>query len=345
MTTTSQPVQQTSPGREFLGIDEMAASSLTVLNEKDITQYPKVIKWAIQKYIEACLSKEGQFRKFFEHFATYTVDYIVNENLSKDTSRREEQLSERFKRHIQVSRFFDDMAERPPQIFIQDGGYSYHPSSLGSFSEGKNLQDDLGSHYVRATEDVTVPITITCAALDEQIVSDLAAFLSAIFGSLGMPWTCNYLLKPAPNDKGIYWEVKIPLKHEVSAKSHSPLHGDPRSQIWSLTFSMDVWFENSTFIYYRNDPRYQATTLSSSLVFPSKIKVGTTVPISFIMEPAMSDVVSSNRNIALIYKSGTRYLCKARKLGTFTLQVMKTTAESSSSMDVVLEQEVEVVVR
>ncbi len=343
MTTTSQPPEQTRPGRDFLRVDDMARDALVALNEKDITQYPAVTKWAVQKYIEECMAPEGVFKKFFNYFATYAVDNVVNETLSSNPVKRDKQLRSSFKQYIQVARFADEVRERPPQIFIQDSGYDYTPSSLGGFSEGFATGDDLGSQNVRITDDVMIPIEITCAALKEQTCGDLAAFLSAIFGQLGQKFTVNYLLKPAPNDKGIYWEVRLPLTHRMSAKSNTALHGDVKDQIWTVTCSLETWFENSAYIYYRNDPRYQPTQRESALFFPDTIKVGTIIPIEFNYEPALSDVVSSDSRIAIIYKTNTHYVVKAKKLGKFTIQVMEHKGPDGAT--VLLEHDVEVVVR
>ena len=343
MTTTSQPPEQTRPGREFLRIDDLARDALVALNQKDITQYPAITKWAIQRFIEECMSVGGQFKEFFKNFATYSVDYVTNETLSRDPEKRDEQLRTSFKRYIQVARMADNVWENFPQIFIQDGGYNYVPSSLGGFSEGFATGDDLGSQNVRVTDDIMIPIEITCAALKQQTCEDLAAFMSAIFGQLGQKFTVNYLLKPAPNDQRIYWEVRLPLPHRMSVKTNTPLHTDPKDQVWTVTCSLECWFENSAYVYYRNDPRFQLTEQSGSLSFPDRIKVGTTVPVSFHYEPAISDVVSSDRRIAIVYKTNTHYIVKAKKLGNFTLQVMQFKAPEGPT--VLLEQDVEVVVR
>jgi hypothetical protein len=220
------------------------------------------------------------------------------------------------------------------------------PSSLGGFSEGFATGDDLGSQNVRITDDVMIPIEITCATMSQQTCEDLAAFMSAIFGALGQKFTVNYLLKPAPNDEKIYWEVRLPLPHQMSVKTNTPLHGDVKDQIWTVTCSLETWFENSAYVYYRNDPRYQFTQQSSRLFFPSQINVGTVVPVEFHYEHAISDVMSSDRRIAIVYKRtqhGTRYFVKAKRLGNFTLQVMQHKAPDGPT--VLLEQDVEVVVR
>lgn len=289
------------------------------------------------------MSPEGQFKKFFNHFATYAVDYVVNETLSRDPAKRDTQLRNSFKRYVQVARFADNVWENFPQIFIQDGGYDYTPSSLGGFSEGFATGDDLGSQNVRVTDEVMIPIEIICAALKQQTCEDLAAFMSAIFGQLGQKFTVNYLLKPAPNDQKIYWEVRLPLPHRMSVKTHTPLHTDAKDQIWTVTCSLETWFENSAYVYYRNDPRFQFTQRDSSIFFPNRIKVGTTVPLKFQYEPAISDVVSSDHRIAIVYKTNTHYIVKAKKLGNFTLQVMQ--HKGPGGADVLLEQNVEVVVR
>lgn len=343
MTTTTQPPEQTRPGREFLRVDDMARDALVALNQKDMTQYPAITKWAIQKYIEECMGQGGMFRKFFNDFATYSVDYVVNEPLSNNPEKREEQLRNSFKRRIQVARYADEVWERPPQIFIQDNGYDYVPSSLGGFSEGFATNDGLGSQNVRVTDDLMIPIEITCAAMKQQVIEDLCAFMSAIFGSLGQKFTVNYLLKPAPNDEMVYWEVRLPLPHRMSAKTNTPLGGDVKDKIWTATCTLETWFENSAYIYYRNDPRFSFSNRESALLFPSKIKVGTTIPVQFQLEPAISDVVSSDRRIAIVYKTKTHYVCKAKRLGKFTIQVMEHIAPDGPT--VLLEHEVEVVVR
>lgn len=271
---------------------------------------------------------------------------MVNENLSNNAVKRDDQLQERFRRHIQVARFFDDMRERPPQMFIQDNGYDYVTTSLGGLSSGVSIGDDLGSQRVSVTNEITIPIDITIATLDEQITQDLAAFLSAAFGELAQPFTTKWLLKPAPNDKRIYWEVRIPLQHRMSAKSHTPLKDDSRMQIWSQTCSMDIVFENSAYVYYRNDPRYQLTNKSSAMFIPDKVRVGTVIPIEFQMEPSISDVKSSDHRVAIIYRdsqNATRYHFKAKKLGRVTVQVMAHRPPEGPT--VLLEKEVQVVVR
>lgn len=70
------------------------------------------------------------------------------------------------------------------------------------------------------------------------------------------------------------------------------------------------------------------------------------MPVEFQYEPAISDVVSSDRRIAIVYKrtqQATRYFVKAKRLGNFTLQVMQHKGPEGSN--VLLEQDVEVVVR
>ncbi len=322
-------IQENFP--HLIKFDDLDASAIEGLYHGDITQYLKITKITLQKYLEQCLKPDGQFRKFFDRFATFTVGYVVNEALAAD----------RAERHIQVARYFASMREFPPQIFIQDTGYDYSPASLGSLTEGVNARTRDGQQIVRVMDVIPIGIEVACAATDEQQIEDLAAFLSAAFGQY-QRFTCNYILHPPPNDRGIYWEVRIPLTHSISAKSHSALHDDPRDQLWQVSCSMTVEFENSTYIKYRADPRYVQDEMKSAQVeIPSKIRFGQQAMFRVTQMPYPVRVYSDDSNIAVIYNMKTHFVAQPKRLGKFKILVAKGGAKKK--VDIVATKEVEVV--
>jgi hypothetical protein len=183
----------------FIEVDDLDRSAIQGLYSTDITQYLKITKLTIQKYLENCIHENGQFRKFFNHFASFTTEFVVNESLERDSSQR----------HLQIARYYSSMREAPPQIFIQDSGYEYAPSSMGGLTSGINSMDKNRTQIVRVMDVVPIPIEIVCAATDEQQIEDLAAFVTAAFGQF-QRFTCGYILHPPISNKGIYWEVRIP---------------------------------------------------------------------------------------------------------------------------------------
>ena len=323
-------VQELFP--HLIAIDELDISATGGLYAHDITQYPKIAKLTIQKFLEGCMRPNGQLRPFFDRFATFTVDYHVNEKLDPD---------DRGKRHLQIARYFARSAEYPPQIFIQDSGYEYTPASLGGLTYGKNTRTKNGMQMVRVMDVIPLPIQITCAAVDEQQVEDLTAFLTAAFGQY-QKFLCNHVLSPQKNRKGLYYEVRIPLTHSVGSKSHSALHGDPRDQMWQQTFSMTVEFENSSFIKYPADPRYVPAEVTAPVIEVSdKIRIYTDVLFRVAKMPYPIRVYSNDSRIAVISPMQTHYVISPKRLGTFKIMVAKGAPEAPNS--ILTEKQIEVV--
>ena len=322
-------IQELHP--HLIAIDEMDRSAVGGLYAHDITQYPKIAKLTLQKFLEGCMKPNGQLRKFFDRFATFTIGYHVNEELKEGTHER----------HLQISRYFDRTAEYPPQIFIQDDGYNYVPASLGGFTAGFNSRDRDGNQIIRVMDVVEIPIKFTCAAIREQQAEDLAAFMSAAFGQY-QRWLCNYVLKPQPNKHGLYYEVRIPLTHTISPKTHSALHNDPREQMWQVTCSMTIEFENSTYIKYVADPRYVPDKMSGPTIeAPERVRIYTDVLFKISKMPYPIRVYSSDSKVALISNMQTHFVISPKRLGTFKIMVAKGPTAAPDS--VLTEKEVEVI--
>lgn len=297
--------QQTRPSPTFIGVDEFDESTLSGLYSKNPTQYLRITKFSIQRFFEECLKEDGQFRSFFDKIATYTIGLNINEALSDDLDRR----------HLQIARYFSNVRERPPQIFIQDNGYEYTPSGLGGFASGWNMRDAKGNQVVRVLDVVPIPIEIVCAALSEHEIEDLAAFMSAALGEF-QEFTINYIIKPISNDRGLYWEVRLPLRHSISAKSHSPVHGDPQMQIWQFSCAIEVEFENSTYLQYQAAPLAAAKRGSLALSIPPQVKLGMDTPISLQRHPKRISVYSNKPRVAVVRQIGTGYILRPKRLGT-----------------------------
>jgi hypothetical protein len=326
----------------FIQVDDLDKSAIAGLYHSDISQYLKITKLTIQKYLEACIHEKGMFKKFFERFASFTSEFAVNEAFDRDDD----------KRHLQIARYFSGMREFPPQIFIQDGGYEYKPASLGSMTSGINARDRNHTQIVRVMDVVPIPIEIVCAATDEQQIEDLEAFVSAAFGQF-QRFTCNYLLKPPPDRRGVYWEVRIPLSHSMSAKSHSSLHGDPKIQLWQASCSMTVDFENSTYIQYEAYPKYIPERGGIQLNAPDKVPFNKKTRFTIAQMPYPVRVYSDNSKIALIYVDKTSWVIWPKRLGTFRILVAKGATEVPADPSrtrrtggtIVAEKEVTVVAR
>ncbi len=322
-------IQEKHP--HLIKVDELEESAIRGLYAKDRTQYQKITKLAIQKYMEACLRPDGQFYPYMSKRCSFMVDYHINESLHRDTADR----------HLQIARYFSGMSEAPPQIFIQSGGYTYTPASLGGLTAGFNTRDKLGTQVTRIMDVVPIPVEIVCASLDEQQVEDLEAFTAAAFGS-DQVYTCRYLLRPPWDRSGVYWEVRIPMQHALGTKTHATFRGDPRDQLWQSTLSMTVEFENSSFVKYRADPRYiEDRHFDMQVGAPDKVLYGKSAMFSITDMPYPIRVYSDDSRIAVIRTMRTQFVITPKRLGTFKVIVAKGDAEAPST--IIGEKVVEVV--
>ena len=299
------------PSPQFIRMSPLDQSTLAALATKDPTQFLRAAKLILRQYLQECVAATGQFRKFFDKIATYTIGYHVNEELDDDMN----------KRHLQIADFYTQVSERPPQIFIQDGGYEYKPSSLGSLSAGWNMNTRDGHQSARVLDVVPIPIEITCVAQDVQEVEDLAAFLSAAFGQL-CRFTNNYIIRP-DTTSGAYWELRIPLVHTISPKSHSALHEHPELQFWQITCNATFVYENSVFLQYRSQPRYLSQRGDLTLTVPTSLVLGQEHAISLVNRPKPAAVYSDDSRIAVVQQRGFEWIIYPRCVGTFNLMVTR----------------------
>ncbi len=329
---------QPRPAPHFITADTISQSAIEGLVTKDISQILKVTKFTLQKYLEACIHPEGQFRKFFQQFATFTGGFTINENLDKDV----------VKRHLQIASFFRATREQPPQIFIQDAGYRYVPSGIGGFSAGFNTRTKLGDHVIRISHVVEVPIEFSIVATDEQMCQDLEAFLTAAFSLEFMRFTCGGVLRPPKRqvvkNASAYWEVRIPLDHQMGTKSHTPLHDDSQDRFWDATCSMTVDFENSSYIHYNAAPKFDQKQGALKILVPDRISIRRRHRIPLIDLAFPFRIYSDDSRIAVIEQTQTQFVIRPKKVGKFNIIVARPGGREIG-VQVVGSQQVEVIPR
>lgn len=320
--------------KSFIKADELDDSYLQALYTKNTGQYVGITKWAIQKFLEACLKEGGQFRKFFNVFVPFTKDFIVNKNLGGEEKR---------KRPLQIARFYSQMTERPPQIFIQDNGYEYTPSGLGGLAGGWNSHDKYGTQKLHFFDSVPIPIDISFASTSEDDADQMMGFFSSAFGSF-QKLLLNYYLAPDRAIKGAYWTVLLPLKHQVGTKSRQSLHGDPEDNLWIVTVSIECIFENSTYMKYRSDPKADLYPGRFQVFIPEKVTLSNATPLSLHDIPYPIEVYSDNYKVAIIQEEATQYIIYPKRLGKFNVVVIRP-GGTEREREILFRQEVTVVLR
>ena len=326
------PTERPSP--QFINMAPLDRSALTGLMRSDVTQYLRITKLALKQYMEECLKPNGQFRTFFDKVATYTIGYHINQNLDQDPNAR----------HLQIAAFYENMRERPPQIFIQDNGYRYVPSSLGGLCAGWNMRTREGHQMVQVMDVIQIPITITCVATSQQEVEHLISFIEVAFGQL-CRFTVGYVLRQHPDTEGSCWEVRIPLVHSIGTKAHTPIHGDPRLQFWSVACDMEVDFENSLMLQYKSQPTVQLKKGTISLQVPNTVRLGQQQRITLLNYPRPLQVYSTDPRIAIVVERSYEWIIEPRRIGTFTLMVTRLTSSRTEGPEILAQQDIAVVAR
>lgn len=321
--------------KSYIEVDDLGRSEIDALySGGDITQYTKITKLTIQKFLEACLREDGQFRVLCKRFASFTGDFDINQTFDPDSRRR----------MLQIASYFEQVKGRPPQIFIQDRGYHYEPASLGGLTAGWNDRTRDGRQIVRIYDSVPITIDITCAAMDESTIEDLQGFLSYAFGSF-QTFMCRYELKPSKAVAGAYWVVILPAVHEMGARTNQSFHNDPLTQIFSVTCSLTVQFENSTYVCYNAAPSTDISNRNFEITVPGKITLGSVVPVILGGTVYPISVYSSDPRVALIEQHHTTFYIRPQRVGTFTLVVAKSGGETDESKTIYAERELVVSLR
>jgi len=324
----SNPTPRPTP--QFIRIDPLAESALSGLGNRDVTRYLELAKLIVHRYLEECIRPDGQFRQFFDRFANFSHGFVVNQNLDQDPD----------KRHIQIARFFEDLKESPAQIFIQTTGHEYQPVGPGGITDGWNTRDGLGTQVVQVTDVVKIPVQITCAALSQQEIDDLAALMAATFGQF-QKWTCNYILRAQPTETSrSQWELRLPPRYRIANMRHDKLHDDPRQQVWSVQCDLDCVLENSVLLSYRARPSMQLdeTPETFEVQVPTVLLVRQNFSVPLNYYPPRCAIYSTDPRVATVDRDETSLTIRPRRPGTFTL--MATTEDGDQQGCRILLQQV-----
>jgi len=324
-------------GKNFIKTDDLDRSYIDALKAGNDTRYLSLTKYTVQKYLEACLRSDGQFRPFFDKFAVFTGGFVVNENFNGLNDNQ---------RHLQIARYMSQIKSMPPQIFIQDEGYTHTSSGLGGLSAGWNERTPDGAQIVRVTGIAEIPLAITYSVVqDETAVDDMIGFFEAAFGDY-QKFLCGWVLRPASPIDGAYWEVRIPLSGwSVGAKSNSPVIGSSGEDvIWSVTVSITFDFENSSYITYRAAPIADLYNAEFTVAVPSSIPINSVIPIEMGHMPYPVDVYSSDIRVALIDQEGSKYFIRPKRPGVFNLIISKR-GGTDRTKQVYTEKEIRVTLR
>lgn len=302
-------------GKSFIKTEELDQSYIDALKAGNDTRYLNLTKFTVQKYLEACLRPDGQFRKFFDKFAVFTGGFVVNENFNGKNDDR---------RHLQIARYMSQTKAMPPQIFIQDEGYNHTPSGLGGFSAGWNERTPDGAQIVRVTGIAEIPLVITFSAVkDETAVDDMIGFFEAAFGDY-QKFLCGWVLRPASPIDGAYWEVRIPLTWNIGTKTSSPILGSAGEDVvWSVTAPITFDFENSSYITYQAAPIADLRNTDFTVEVPTSIPLNSVIPINIGHMPYPIEIYSSDYRIALIRQEGSSYFIHPKRAGVFKLVIAK----------------------
>lgn len=319
------------PSPQFIQMSPLDQSALAGMATRDHGQYLRITKLALRQYLHECVAEDGQFRQFFNRFASNTIEYHTDDSLADDYQTR----------YLQIAAYYSGVSARAPHIFIQDNGFPYVPDGLGCVSAGWNMHTRDGNQTVRVMEVVRIPIELHLAAMSVTEIDDLINFVNLAFGRM-QHLTTGYVLRPATQQGGAYWEVRIPFPHNVSAKSSQPLHGgDPRDQLWQATISMEVEFENSSFMQYRAQPQFEPRRGDLTLTVPNYLRINQEQHIMLQNRPNDVSVYSDDARIAVVEKRGREWIIRPRRVGKFNLLVTRI-AGGNKGPEILAQQEIEV---
>jgi hypothetical protein len=286
-----------------------------------------ITKQAIQHYIEQFLNTDGVKRSVTEAVGSLSKLFITDtDTLTTDPTLRP----------TQIARYYQDIKERMPAILIVDSGMEYidpglnvidHATSWGDTGESGQPLQWQGQFPLT----YNIPITIICAAADQESADALGSFLTLVFGPLRNLSGGQRI--SGREDKGDTWEVCLPLTFTPSPTTNSPIADDPKDSVWAMTIDMVVKFEDRILLQqemaevaFPAAPQAQTSggSLSTALVptieFPDEIKLNESHRIQILNIQDRQRVSLSDGRIATF--DPETLLLSARRLGSFEIQVL-----------------------
>jgi hypothetical protein len=238
-------------------------------------------------------------------------------------------------RPTQLARYYQDIKERLPAILIVDSGMEYVDPGLNVIDHATSWgeQTALGTPTKWQGQfpiTFNIPITIICAAADQESADALGAFLCLVFGPLrnlsgGQRITGR-------EDKGDTWEVRLPLDFVPSPTTNSAIADDPKDSVWAMTIDLMVQFEDRIILeqemaevvfeagnFVVGDSNLNEN-LSPIIDFPDEIKLNESYPIRVTNLQDRQRVVLSDGKIATFDPESL--ILTPRRLGHFEIQVL-----------------------
>lgn len=285
-----------------------------------------ITKQAIQHYIEQFLNTSGVKRSITEAVGSLSKLFVTDtDTLTTDPTLRPTQLA----------RYYQDIRERLPAVLIVDSGMEYVDPGLNVIDHATSWgeQTALGAPTKWQGQfpiTFNIPITIICAAADQESADALGTFLTLVFGPLrnlsgGQRITGR-------DDKGDTWEVRLPLDFVPSPTTNSAINDDPKDSVWAMTIDLIVQFEDRILLEQEmaevvfdagNFVTGEANLnrdLAPVIDFPDEIQLNGSYPIRVTQLQDRQRVVLSDGNIATFDPESL--ILTPRRLGCFEIQVL-----------------------
>jgi hypothetical protein len=285
-----------------------------------------ITKQAIQHYIEQFMNTTGVKRSITESVGSLSKLFITDtDTLTTDPTLRPTQLV----------RYYQDIRERLPAVLIVDSGMEYVDPGLNTIDNATSWgeEGELGNPLKWQGQfpiTFNIPITIICAAADQESADALGAFLCLVFGPLrnlsgGQRITGR-------DDKGDTWEVRLPLDFVPSPTTNSAIADDPKDSVWAMTIDLLVQYEDRIILEQEMaDVAFNArnfttgeydlsTNLSPIIDFPDEIKLHENYYIRVTQLQDRQRIVLSDGKIATFDPESL--LLTPKKLGCFEIQVL-----------------------
>lgn len=314
---------------------------MTLVGDKPTSksEQPPLSRWgyiarlAIAEWLQACI--DGNVSQFYRQWAPYSKRWkIRTDTEDKDPDyplRRDNPLE----RPINISRFFDNTQENPPQILIRDGGWQRVSTNLGGFTFGFPSPAENGTQNVGILDDVPVSVEMTCAAMDENDCTLLVNFCEEAFGPTGT-FHHRGMLSPRDPTKS-KWAVFLPLSStSVGAMSNTSFAEDRQKQIWTQTVTLECRVESVRWAKYKS-PIYLSGSYGVSdptLTVPSTMRVGEQTRVLVSRRPPGARLITDNFRRALVLEND--YLFAKRKGDVVVSLQHHATSEVFATVDITI---------
>jgi hypothetical protein len=318
----ADPTDNPQPGYIFKAAPKSVQEAVSRASHDRIKS---ITKQAIQHYIEQFMNTTGVRRSITEAVGSLSKLFITDTDmLTTDPTLRPTQLA----------RYYQDIRERLPAILIVDSGMEYVDPGLNVIDQATSWgeQNALGQPLQWQGQfpiTFNIPITIICAAADQESADALGTFLSLVFGPLRNLSAGSRIT--GRDDKGDTWEVRLPLDFVPSPTTNSAINDDPKDSVWAMTIDLMVQFEDRIILEQEvaevvfDASNYFTGTSDLSrdkapvIDFPDEIRLNESHVIRVTFLQDRQRIALSDGNIATFDPESL--ILSPRRLGCFEIQV------------------------